>query len=272
MRGRMSCTAGDRGRAPRGRRRARARRTRRRPLELLERAVVVEVLGVDVGDDRDGGREAQEAAVALVGLGHEEIALAEARVEPSAPSCRRRPRWGRGPRPQSTVATSEVVVVLPCEPAMATPYFTRISSASISARGMTGMPRARASTSSGLSGRIALEKTTTSTPRDVLARWPTSMRAPRARRGGGWSSSPSCRCPTPRTRASGGSRRGRSCRCRRCRRSECAERVRETYATSRASEALGARSASSGESSALSGRGGVPPDDLETLARARRAS
>ena len=32
-------------------------------------------------------------------------------------------------------------MVLPCEPAMATPYLTRISSASISARAMTGMPQ-----------------------------------------------------------------------------------------------------------------------------------
>jgi hypothetical protein len=50
------------------------------------------------------------------------------------------------------VATSEVVVVLPWEPAIATPYFTRISSASISARGMTGMPRARASDQLGVVG------------------------------------------------------------------------------------------------------------------------
>jgi hypothetical protein len=55
------------------------------------------------------------------------------------------------------VATSEVVVVLPCEPAIATPYLTRISSASISARPMTGMPSARASRSSGFVGLIALE-------------------------------------------------------------------------------------------------------------------
>ena len=34
----------------------------------------------------------------------------------------------------------EVVVVLPCEPAMAMPVFTRITSASISARLMTGTP------------------------------------------------------------------------------------------------------------------------------------
>ena len=55
------------------------------------------------------------------------------------------------------MATSDVVVVLPCEPAMATVYFMRISSASISARGMMGTSRARARTISGLCGSIALE-------------------------------------------------------------------------------------------------------------------
>ena len=41
-------------------------------------------------------------------------------------------------------AMSEVVVVLPCVPATAMPHFMRISSASISARGMTGnLQRAR---------------------------------------------------------------------------------------------------------------------------------
>ncbi len=64
---------------------------------------------------------------------------------------------GSKPAARSTVATSDVVVVLPCEPAIATPYFTRISSASISARGMTGVPSSRASTISGFSWLIALE-------------------------------------------------------------------------------------------------------------------
>ncbi len=58
---------------------------------------------------------------------------------------------GSKPAARSTVATSEVVVVLPCEPAIAMPYFTRISSASISARGMTGIPSKRASFCSGFS-------------------------------------------------------------------------------------------------------------------------
>ena len=46
---------------------------------------------------------------------------------------------GSRPPAASTAATIDVVVVLPCMPAMAMPYFRRISSASISARGMTGM-------------------------------------------------------------------------------------------------------------------------------------
>ena len=74
--------------------------------------------------------------------------------------------------------TSDVVVVLPCEPAMAMPYFTRISSASISARGMTGHSlRARGRTS-GLSAAIALEETTTSAPATFAASWPTTTRTP----------------------------------------------------------------------------------------------
>ena len=41
---------------------------------------------------------------------------------------------GSSPPAAKTAATMEVVVVLPCMPAMATPYFSRINSASISAR------------------------------------------------------------------------------------------------------------------------------------------
>src|SRR5438093_418402 len=59
---------------------------------------------------------------------------------------------GSSPPSASTLATSEVVVVLPCAPAMATPYLSRISSPSISARGMTGMTLALAATTSGSAG------------------------------------------------------------------------------------------------------------------------
>ncbi len=68
---------------------------------------------------------------------------------------------GSRPAASSSVATSEVVVVLPWVPAMATHCFSRISSASISARRTTGMRRARAAVSSGLSRLIAVETTTT---------------------------------------------------------------------------------------------------------------
>ena len=51
-----------------------------RGVQRLERAVVIEVLGVDVRDDADRRRELEERAVALVGLGDEEVTLAEPRV------------------------------------------------------------------------------------------------------------------------------------------------------------------------------------------------
>ena len=59
------------------------------------------------------------------------------------------------------VGPADVVVVLPWAPAMAIPYRNRISSASISARGITGTPRLRASLTSGFDGRTAVEVTTT---------------------------------------------------------------------------------------------------------------
>ena len=78
----------------------------------------------------------------LVGLGDQEFALrrgarwrrARARAPPTT-------TVGSKPPAPSTAATIEVVVVLPCVPAIAMPYFRRISSASISARAITGMPR-----------------------------------------------------------------------------------------------------------------------------------
>ena len=46
----------------------------------VERGVVVQVFAVDVGDDREDGRELEERAVAFVGFHHQEIAVAHARV------------------------------------------------------------------------------------------------------------------------------------------------------------------------------------------------
>ena len=53
-----------------------------RLLDVLDVRVVVEVLGVDVGQDGDEGGEVEERPVALVGLGDEEIAGPEAGVGP----------------------------------------------------------------------------------------------------------------------------------------------------------------------------------------------
>ena len=64
---------------------------------------------------------------------------------------------GSRPARSSTSATIEVVLVLPCAPATAMPNRSRISSASISARGITGIRRRAASATSGLSGRTADE-------------------------------------------------------------------------------------------------------------------
>ena len=82
------------------------------------------------------------------------------------PSRALEPRWLTRPpttivgsrRPSaSTAPTIEVVVVLPWVPATAMPYFSRISSASISARGIVGTWRWRAACTSTLSRETAEE-------------------------------------------------------------------------------------------------------------------
>ena len=85
---------------------------------------------------------------------------------------------GSMPPASSSAATIEVVVVLPWVPATATFDFSRISSASISARRTTGRFRARAASSSGLPGLIAEEMTTTCAPSRFSAFWPMKTVAP----------------------------------------------------------------------------------------------
>ncbi len=79
-------------------------------------------------------------------------------------------------------ATSEVVVVLPCVPAIAMPCLKRISSASIIARGTTGMCRSRACRTSGFSAFTAEETTTASAPAMFAAACPITTGMPRSRR------------------------------------------------------------------------------------------
>jgi hypothetical protein len=88
---------------------------------------------------------------------------------------------GSTPPASSNVATIEVVVVLPWVPAIATQRFSRISSASISARRTTGRRFARAAASSGLSRLIAVDTTITSASPRFSPAWPTATLAPLSR-------------------------------------------------------------------------------------------
>ena len=82
----------------------------------------------------------------------------------------------------STQAIRLVVVVLPCVPPTATDHFSRISSASISARRTTGIRRARAAATSGLSRFTAVETTTTCAAPRLAASWPIATGIPASRR------------------------------------------------------------------------------------------
>ena len=79
---------------------------------------------------------------------------------------------GSIPPASSSVAIMLVVVVLPWVPATATVDFSRISSASISARRTTGMRFSSAAATSGLVRRTAVEVTTTATPSTFSRSWP----------------------------------------------------------------------------------------------------
>lgn len=97
-----------------------------------------------------------------------------------AAAVRRPPITNVGSRPPaaSTLATRLVVVVFPCVPAIAMPCLSRMSSASISARGTTGMRRPRAASTSGLSDFTAVDTTTASAPPTLSAPWPIVTFAP----------------------------------------------------------------------------------------------
>ena len=89
---------------------------------------------------------------------------------------------GSSPASARMEAIRLVVVVLPWVPATAMPKRKRISSASISARRMTGMPNSRARNTSGFFGSIADEVTTTEASLTFSAAWPKNSVAPLAAR------------------------------------------------------------------------------------------
>ncbi len=168
------------------------------------------------------GESSRKRAVALVGLGDQQLALAEPRVGAerahlAADHDRRiEPGLARG-----LAATSDVVVVLPCVPATAMPYFMRISSASISARGMTGMRSARARTTSGFE---MLHRRRDHDDVDVgRCTWSGCVadrrRPRRGARAGASSRFGEVGAADRVAERRAAPRRCRSCRCRRCRRS-----------------------------------------------------
>ena len=186
--------------ARRGRPRRRRRRTRRgspagsirsrkvvegRAVGLLG-AVVVEVVGLDVGDQR--ARTASRRGTRR---------RSRRPRRRRARRCRRG-RWspvslssppiakdGSAPQCCSATVSSEVVVVLPWVPATATTRRPCITDSSAAERGSSRSPRRRASTTSGLSSRTAVETTSVSASRDVggvvadVARWRRARAAPR---------------------------------------------------------------------------------------------
>ena len=93
---------------------------------------------------------------------------------------RRSRRKGRRRSRRSTVVIMDVVVVLPWVPATAIALRPSMTEASAAARCSTRSPRCRASTSSGLSGRIAVDTTSVSAPARLEAACPTVTRAPSA--------------------------------------------------------------------------------------------
>ena len=111
-------------------------------LEVVEAAVGLHVLAVEVRDDGDRSATASGTSgrsrrprPPCTGPRPSRALLPKALSRP--------PMTAVGSRParSSTSAIIEVVVVLPCAPATAMPTRRRISSASISARAITGMPR-----------------------------------------------------------------------------------------------------------------------------------
>ena len=152
-------------------------------LHRLEGLEVVEMLGVDVGDDGDVGRQLQEGAVGLVGLDHHPVAGAEprigavgvddaavddGRIEAAGIEQRGDQRGGRG-----------LAVRAGDRDAALQPH--QLGQHLGAAHDRQALARARP-TSSGLSRLIAVETTTTSASPRFAAAWPMAIVAPLSRR------------------------------------------------------------------------------------------
>ena len=155
------------------------------PLErldhLLGRAVVVEVVGLHVGDDRDLGGVDEEGGVGLVGLGDEDLAAALVPVRP-------RPHQLAAQRERGVEAgllqqhgehrRRRGLAVGPGHRDRAVPEQQRLQRLGPVQHGGAALAGPASST---LSWRIAEEATTVRTPSRRAGSKPTSARAPTAR-------------------------------------------------------------------------------------------
>ena len=130
-------------------------------------AIAIHVLAIEVGDHARIGESLRKERSLSSASATRYCDLPEPRIRPHRVHRPPTTTVGSRPPPASTAAIMEVVVVLPCMPATAMPYFSRINSASISARWITGHLLARASTTSGLGSLTAELTTTTAAPSDV---------------------------------------------------------------------------------------------------------
>src|SRR5260364_103893 len=126
--------------------------------------ITLHMVSVDIGNDLNHRRQRLKQGIGFIRFNNDKFTRAEPRVRARAiePSANDESRIK--PPSASALAIRLVVVVLPCVPATAMPCLKRISSASISARGTTGIRRARAASTSGLSSRTALDTTTAFAP------------------------------------------------------------------------------------------------------------
>ncbi len=123
---------------------------------------MVEVVGLDVGDDGACGDEQQERSVALVGLGDEQSPAPSCALEPA--SLRSPPIANDGSNPQcwKRAASIEVVVVFPCVPATATPRRPAITDGERGGTGQHADAAPLAATSSRFDAAMAVETMTVS--------------------------------------------------------------------------------------------------------------
>ena len=116
--------------------------------QLVEIAIEIEMLGINIGDYGDGRWQPVEAAVAFVRFDNHPVTGTEPRVGAiGIDNAAIDPVGYHGTIQYG--GDQRVVVVLPWVPAQAMDHFNRISSPSISERCTTGNMRARAAKSSG---------------------------------------------------------------------------------------------------------------------------